>query len=953
MDRTPSDPPQSAAALFLELCELPGEERRRRLAALAESQPEAAAEVARLLDVDARSDGPLERLRGEVAASAARKLLATDGGSAGARIGPWRLVDRLGTGGMGEVWLAERDEGGFAQQAALKLVRPGMASEQVEARFVLERQVLARLEHPAIARLLDGGLAEDGRPWFAMELVRGAPITEHARRLPVEEQLRLFVQVCEAVDFAHRNLVLHRDLKPSNVFVDEHGAPKLLDFGLAKLLAEEIDPRLTVTEQRVLTPAYAAPEQILGEPVTTATDVFSLGVLLCEVLTGQRPYRRDATGAARLAALGAGETPERPSSLVRRATASSGAGAPAADEAARLARRLSGDLDTIVLKAVRREPARRYPSPAALADDLRRHLEGRPVLARPDTLRYRAAKFARRHRLALAVAGVGVLALAGGLVAALASARDAALQARRAVAVQEFLVGLFAAADPDRSLGAEVTARQLLDTGVAELERELAGEPEVQADLFDTVAQIERRIGRYESAERLARGAVARRDRLSGPRSAEAAATRLTLAEVLHARGELDAAAAEYERAIADLAARAGADDPRLARARAGLAETEYQRGRTEEALALARGVLARAHRVHGGEHADTARARLALASLLELSGDFPAARREIEAALAVFDRTLGADHPRSAEARLALAELAGYLGERARAHELFAQATAALRRALGDRHVLVAQALVKRSLVYLNEQRPADADRALAEALEIFSAVGHFEAATCERMLGHSQLVQGRPAEAAARFARAHEQFRVRLGEEHVYTLAALGNLGTARVAGGDAEGALAPLTRAIAGLERVQGPEADDLRQPLLSLGEAERRRGRPEAALVHHRRALAIAEARLGANHAGAANARREIALDLAASGAPGDLAEAIRELERAIAIRRPTDASSPRFAGWLLEAADLAQRAGDRAGAEARRREALAIQEQALGPDHPQTAATRRLLSTPPV
>jgi hypothetical protein len=319
-----------------------------------------------------------------------------------------------------------------------------------------------------------------------------------------------------------------------------------------------------------------------------------------------------------------------------------------------------------------------------------------------------------------------------------------------------------------------------------------------------------------------------------------------------------------------------------------------------------------------------------------------------MEAAQGVLDRTLGADHPRSAEARLALAELTGFLGERERARTLFEEATAALRRSLGDRHVLVAQALVKRSLLDLNSGQPAQADRALGEALEIFTALGHYEAATCERMLGHSLLAQGRPAEAAARFARAHEQFRARLGDDHVYTLAALGNLGTARVQQGDLEGARAALEPAIAGLERVRGEASDDLRQPLLSLGEVERRAGRPEAALVHHRRALAIAEAGVGANHPGAANARREIALDLGALGTAEGLAEGRSELDRAIAIRRASDATNPRLADWLLEAAALAERAGDRAGAFSRRREALALQESALGADHPKTAATRRLL-----
>jgi len=883
-----------AAELFAELCELGAAERADRLRALAAEAPTLARQVERLLELDAAEDGPLERARAEVAAAAGRSLLGESVPGPPERLGSWRLGARLGAGGMGEVYRAERSDGGFTQQAAVKIVRAGMATEAVLARFRLERQVLAHLEHPAIARLLDGGVAPDGRPWFAMELVDGVPITDFARTrgLELEARLRLVVEVTRAVDVAHRSLVVHRDLKPSNILVGADGRPRLLDFGLAKLLEPEADLGLTRTEMRALTPAYAAPEQVLGEPVTTATDVYALGVLLYELLTGELPHARSAATSGRLAEEVARETVERPSQRLRRASATG-------PDAARRARRLEGDLDTIVLRALAREPGRRYGSAAALADDLGRHLDGRPVAARPDTRRYRLGKFLGRHRVAAGAAALVTLSLVGGLVAALVSARRAEREARRAVEVQEFLVGLFEAADPDRSLGADLTARQLLDTGVAELERGLTGEPEVQAALFDTVAQIERRIGRYDSAERLARGAVERRERLSGPGSVEAATARLTLAEVLHSRGDLEAAAAEFAAALARLEPDLDTDDPLLARARASFAETEHQRGRSAEAQALAAQVLERARRVHGEEHPETAGARLALGVLQSLAGDFAGARREMEAALGVLDRTLGADHPRSAEARLALAELTGYLGERERARTLFEEATAALRRSLGDRHVLVAQALVKRALLDLNSGQPAQADRALGEALEIFTALGHYEAATCERMLGHSLLAQGRPAEAAVRFARAYEQFRARLGEDHVYTLAALGNLGTARVQQGDLEGARAALEPAIAGLERVRGEASDDLRQPLLSLGEVERRAGRPEAALVHHRRALAIAEAGVGANHPGAANARREIALDLGALGTAEGLAEG-RSARRRRARRARRRRAGSRFA-----------------------------------------------------
>jgi serine/threonine-protein kinase len=918
-DRLARSVTASAAALFADLVELEPAARERRLAGIEGSAPDLARTVRGMLAADAAALGPLERLREEVATAAGDRLL----GAAAPpfpRVGAWRLLERLGAGGMGEVWAGEREDGGFAQRAAIKLVRTGFASEAVVARFELERQVLARLEHPAIARLLDGGLAPDGRPWFAMERVDGVPVTEFARahELPLEARLRLMIEVCAAVDAAHRSLVVHRDLKPSNILVTAEGRPKLLDFGLAKLLEPELDPRLTRTEVRALTPAYAAPEQVLGEPVTTATDVYALGVVLYELVTARLPHRREASTGAALAREIERETLEGPATAVRRDRG----GAPPWPH------RLARDLDTLVLQALRREPARRYPSAAALGADLERLLDGRPISARADRLGYRAGKFVRRHRVAVGAAALVLLSLLGGLVAAIASARRAEREARRAVEVQEFLVGLFEAADPERSLGAEVTARQLLDAGVAELERGLTGEPEVQAALFDTVAQIERRIGRYDSAERLSRVALERRAASFGADSLATAEARLTLAEVLFSRGELEPAGEQFRAAHARLERARDARPEVLLRAGLGLAEAELYLGNNERALEISEGVLARAVAAWGEEHESTASALLLHGQLLEPAGRYAEAVVEIERATAILERTLGRDHPRTSEARLALAEFVGYLGDRPRAHRLFEETTGALRRTLGGRHALLAQALVKHALVWINDGRPEEAERTLEEALGIFSALGHFEAASCERLLGHTLLSRGKVAEAATRFASAYEQFRARLGEDHAYTLTALGNLGTARVRLGEHEEAVAMLARAIAGIERLEGLESDDLRQPLLSIGEAERARGDLESALAHHRRALAIAEARVGPRHAGAANARRELALDLAARGGAA-LAEALAEFERAIAIRRETDGASARLADWLEEAAGVAERAGDAARAGAWRAEAAAI------------------------
>ena len=355
------------------------------------------------------SQGPIEGLRGEVADAAGRQLLAGEIAEPPPpeRLGAWRLGERLGAGGMGEVWAAERVEGGFTQRAAVKLVRSGMASREVVARFAVERQLLARLEHPG-----------DRPPPRRRHRARRPPLVRHGARRrasrsrasptiaasTLDARLRLFLAVCEAVDFAHRTLVVHRDLKPSNILVTGDGRTEA-----ARLRARQAPraPRgrpgsagATRTELRALTPAYAAPEQILGEPVTTATDVYSLGVMLYELLTGELPHRRrSCSSATTLAAEVAHETIERPSLRLRRLAS----GKPGE---ARLRQRLEGDLDTIVLKALSREPERRYVSVAALSADLVAHLSGRPIAARPDTAGYRLSKFVRRHRLAVAAAGL-------------------------------------------------------------------------------------------------------------------------------------------------------------------------------------------------------------------------------------------------------------------------------------------------------------------------------------------------------------------------------------------------------------------------------------------------------------------------------------------------------------------------------------------------------------------
>ena len=339
------------------------------------------------------------------------------------RIGPWRTLGILGEGGMGVVYLAERSDGAFDRQVALKLLRPGLDAGSFEARFLQERRTLGALDHPYIARLLDAGRSDDGLPYFAMERVEGQPIDAwcQSHGLDLDARIALFLQVCEAVQYAHGRLIVHRDIKPSNVLVDTEGRVRLLDFGIAKLLDETGEAALTRASERLLTPQYAAPEQLLGQPVGVGADVYALGMLLYLLLADELPYRLAGTTAMEQHRLVCEREPPPPS-------------AQSTDPAR--AAQLRGDLDLIVLAALRKEPARRYASVEALAADLRRWQQGLPITARPDTLGYRAQRFVRRNRLAVAAAVLVFLSLAGGLAASLWQAREA--EAARALAEQRY-----------------------------------------------------------------------------------------------------------------------------------------------------------------------------------------------------------------------------------------------------------------------------------------------------------------------------------------------------------------------------------------------------------------------------------------------------------------------------------------------------------------------------------
>ncbi|GAB3338642.1 hypothetical protein GCM10027359_15090 [Marilutibacter aestuarii] len=482
---------QRLSPLLDALLELEPEARTRRLQALREEDPGLAGELEGLLALEDDNDDFLSE----------PLVMPPAGVGSGAEVGPYRLESLLGEGGMGQVWLASRADGLYQRRVALKLLRPGLTSNDLRLRFTREREILARLAHPNIARLLDAGISADGLPYLALEYVDGTPITDYCReyRVPLAQRLQMFRQICDAVSHAHANLIVHRDLKPSNILVTPAGEVRLLDFGIAKLLDSEAPaPEQTGTGMRAFTLHYAAPEQIRGEPVTTMTDVYSLGVVLYELLTASKPYRLKRHSDAEWEEAILTADPVRPSQAVMRDTAT------AHDRAAqrRRSRVLAGDLDNIALRALAKRPEQRYPSVEALAQDIGRFEAGRPVMAQPQRLGYRFRKYVARHRWALATGLVVTLVLSTALALIAWQAREAVAEAARAQAMQDFMIGLFENAGRGRE-GEPLDLDSLLDGAVERGNLQLAREPRARAELLGVIARLRMGLGDQAQARAL------------------------------------------------------------------------------------------------------------------------------------------------------------------------------------------------------------------------------------------------------------------------------------------------------------------------------------------------------------------------------------------------------------------------------------------------------------------
>jgi serine/threonine-protein kinase len=573
------------------------------------------------------------------------------------RVGVYRLIREIGHGGMSLVFLAERDDGQFTQQVALKLLRPGHDSEIDQGRFRAERQILASLNHPNIARLLDGGVTDDGLPYLVMELVDGEPIDRYCERksLSLRQRLDAFVTVAEATQFAHRNLIVHRDLKPSNILVTRDGQVKLLDFGLAKLLEPSGEERVTVTTQRWMTPEYAAPEQIVRHATTTLTDVYQLGAVLYEMLTGRLPFGSRERSAFELERAILEQEPSLPSALASRSA-------------------LRGDLDAIVLKALRKEPEQRYASAQDFADDVRRHLSGLPVLARKQTTVYRARRFVRRHAWALAAAAILVFAASAyAITVTVQRARvEAALlrataEAAKAQESTQFLMALFSSGSSEISPRDTLTS-QLLARGERRA-NELRDQPLAHAQLLSVLGTIHHRMRSFARAESLHRRALTLRRASLGDDNTDVAESMFQLGLVLAARGESDTARSLLRQSL-DIRRRfLGEAHPDVAQTRLRLAN--WTPLTAAEKIQLLRQMLAVSRRAYGPEHPEVAERMLELGSQLRNFGFHAEAEPFLRESLAMRRRVAGEDKENIYRHMLALGLLLTNQGKLAAAETL------------------------------------------------------------------------------------------------------------------------------------------------------------------------------------------------------------------------------------------------------------------------------------------
>jgi serine/threonine protein kinase len=770
--------------------------------------PDLRREVASLLQADAQpnTDSDYVRAVGRAVADATE---AVGNITAMQRIGPYKVLREIGRGGMATVFIAMRDDDEFRQRVAIKVVRGALGTDALR-RFRSERQILASLEHPSIARLLDGGTTPEGVPYLVMEYVEGVPIDQYCdtHGLAIRERVALIARVCDAVNHAHHSLVVHRDIKPSNILVTADGTPKLLDFGIAKLLENDADlePH-TQTGFRALTPEYASPEQMRGEPITTASDVYSLGVLLYEVLTGRRPLSFPTRQPSEIERIVCSVEPQRPSTVV-------------AD--ARQTRQLAGDLDTIVLTALAKDSARRYAGAGDLADELRRHLAGLPVLARPATMGYRASRFVRRHRAGVAAASIFAVVVFGFAIALTMQVRRVARERDTAEQVTNLLLEMYRSFDPSESRGTRFTAQEVLDRAVLRIKTEFTQQPELQARMLDSIGTLYSAIALSDRAAVVLRDSLAIRE-AAGAESLDLARTLDQLANALRETTRFVEAAPYAVRSLEIRRRLTGGSSAETAEALNTLALIEALRGHLISGGQLAAEAVGIWRATAGPESEAFARGVRTLARTWRERADYPKAERfdrgdllKVERhereLLAARRQGFGEVHARTTEAMTSLGRLLHAMGRAAEAEPVLRGALAARIQLIGNEmHLSVAEAKHNLALALHDQHKWSEAEPLYRQAL-----------AAVERVPNHPQRAVN------------------------------LNNLATLLEDTGRFDEAEAAYRAVIVERQSLTGVERTGVARTLSNLARLLQKRGRRQEALALADEALAIRRTALGDTH-----------------------------------------------------------------------------------------------------
>lgn len=704
----------------------------------------------------------------------------------GTVIGSYRITERLGTGGMGMVFKGERVDGEFRHQVAVKLIKKGFGSEKIVQRFKMEREILANLPHPNIARLHDGGVLKDGTPYLIMEYIDGIPIDRYCneQKLTVNQRLELFKKICSAVQYAHSKLVVHRDLKPDNIYVNSDGVVKILDFGVAKLLDTELtEATLLETRpgQKLWTPQYAAPEQIRGEQVAIQTDIYALGILLHKLLTDTYPFDLIEKNLSEIEHTIVDDSPASLTQSLRNGSWLKEIAEHLNTTPQKLLKNLKGDLNALVLKAIRKESEHRYESVSRLLEDIERYQSGIPLIARKGTWKYRGSKFLRRHKTGLAVMTVFLIAAVSfSLLYTLRISQErdrAEMEAQKAEQVTEFMMGLFESNNPGKSVGDTVTARQLLETGVNQAEQ-LTGQPEIQAQMFDVVGRVYKNLGEYEKSYTLLKRSLDMRTDLYGDTDPEVAGTLSGLGTLMRLQGKYEQAAVMHRKALALGQKLYGHEHESVAEGLNNLATVLHRQGKRDSAEVLYRQALDMRRKLLGDEHKDIAVSLNNLGTFLREKGDYERAEKLLNESLGMRRSLFGEKHPKVAISLGNLALLYRNKGDYDQAETFFRQTLELWRELLEKEHPYLATALNDLGVLLLDKGELDEAEPLLRESLTIRKKVlgeQHPNVAQSLNNLAGLLLDQGKLEEAESHYRKALAIRRKLLGEEHrlvAYTL-------------------------------------------------------------------------------------------------------------------------------------------------------------------------------------